>query len=48
MNSKKKTIPARIVVKTVERVAREKSGLNCWGLLYEPKRPEALVKKSDK
>lgn len=35
------------LVKFVEHIAREKAGHNCWGLLYEPKRPEALKKKNN-
>lgn len=34
------------LVKFVEHIAREKAGHNCWGLLYEPKRPEALKKRT--
>lgn len=42
MNDRKKDDLYR-PCKVVEWVAREKAGHNCWGLLYEPKRPEALI-----
>ena len=42
MNDRKKMIYTGLA-KVVEWVAIEKAGHNCWGLLYEPKRPEALI-----
>ena len=42
MNDRKKMIYSGLA-KVVEWVAREKAGHNCWGLLYEPKRPEVLI-----
>lgn len=31
--------------KSVEAVAEKKANANCFGFMYEPKRPEKLVKK---
>lgn len=36
---------ADLLRKSVEAVAEKKANANCFGFMYEPKRPEKLVKK---
>lgn len=34
-----------LIAKSVEKFARKRANPNCGGLMYEPKRPEKLVRK---
>lgn len=42
----KNNVATRVVLATIETVARKKADANCLGFMYEPKKPEKLVKKS--
>lgn len=34
-----------LIEKSVEKIAKKRADSNCGGLMYEPKRPEKLVRK---
>lgn len=34
-----------LIEKSVEKIAKKRANSNCGGLMYEPKRPEKLVRK---
>lgn len=34
-----------VVIKVLEKVAVKKANSNCFGLMYEPKRPVNIIKK---
>lgn len=42
----KKNLVVPFLIRIVEKEAVIKANANCYGLLYEPKRPESLVKRS--
>lgn len=45
MQVEKKQKCMTLIAKSVEKFARKRANSNCGGLMYEPKRPEKLVRK---
>lgn len=41
----KDCVPTRMVLATIETIAKKKANANCLGFMYEPKKPEKFVKE---